>query len=158
MARTGTEELKQFIRDLGGLPPELRQELRPRLRAIGQDALASVKAQASWSTRIPNATRLAIGLSKNRPGIAIVVNRAKAPHARPFEHDGRGGQFRHPVFALPRQRDMVFGVERPGAFKKTKWVLQNARPFLLSGATPHFAKVDEQIGKAVDEVARKQLK
>ncbi|GII89625.1 hypothetical protein Ssi03_76150 [Sphaerisporangium siamense] len=138
MSRSGSQELRLFIRDLGKLPPAIRQELRPRLRTIGQSALAAVRARASWSRRIPAATRLSVSLSKTRPGVSIVVNKTKAPHARPYENAGQPGTFRHPVFG-----------------NRDRWVSQAARPFLWPAARPHFERVDEQIGQAVDEVARR---
>lgn len=135
---SGSEELKVFIRELGRLPPDIRQELRPKLRAIGQAALADVRGRASWSTRIPRATRLVVSLAKAKPGLSIVVNKDKAPHARPYENRGSAGTFRHPLFG-----------------NRQRWFPQQARPFLWPGARPHFERVDEQISKAVDEVARK---
>ncbi|MBX6382163.1 MAG: HK97 gp10 family phage protein [Microbispora sp.] len=138
MAVTGTEELRRFIADLGKVPEEIRKELRPRLRKVGQAALTDVKARASWSSRIPGATRLSISLAKRDPGVSIVVDRKKAPHARPHEHGGRPGTFRHPLFG-----------------NRQRWVEQRARPFLWPGARPHFEQADRDIAAAVDEVARK---
>lgn len=135
---TGSEELKLFIRQLGKVPLDIRQELRPKVRGIGQAALADVRGRAAWSNRIPAATRLSISLSRTRPGVSIVVSKAKAPHARPYENRGSAGAFRHPVFG-----------------NRKRWVSQQARPFLWPGASPHFERVDEQIGQVVDEVARK---
>jgi len=138
MATSGIAELKLFIRELGKMPPELRRELRPRLRKVGQAALADVKARASWSTRIPKATRLKVSLAKRDPGLFIEVNRHKAPHARPYENQGKHGTFRHPLFG-----------------NRKRWVSQAARPFLYPGARPHFEQVDRDIAAVVDEVARK---
>jgi hypothetical protein len=134
----GAAEIRWFVKQFDHFPKEIRQQLRPKLRAIGTTALASVRAQAAWSTRIPSATRLKIGLSKRNPGIAIEVNRQKAPHARPYEHDGREGTFRAPFFG---DRD--------------RWYSHPARPFLLPGARPHFERVDREIKQVVDEAARK---
>ncbi|GII88277.1 hypothetical protein Ssi03_62670 [Sphaerisporangium siamense] len=150
----GTAELRLFIKQLGKMPTDIRQDLRPKLKGIGQAALFSVRFQASWSTRIPRATRLQIGLSKRNPGIAIVVNKNQAPHARPFENGGQPGTFRHPVF-WPRERKVVFGVERPDARIRDRWVNQTARPFLAKGARPHFAEVDRELKDVVDAAARK---
>jgi hypothetical protein len=135
---SGTAELKAFIGEFGKLPKEIRDELRPKLRKTGQAALASVRAKAAWSTRIPRATRLSVSLAKSRPGLSIVVNRKKAPHARPHEHGGKPGTFRAPLFGNRR-----------------RWYSHRARPFLEPGARPHFERVDNEIRDAVDEAARK---
>jgi hypothetical protein len=134
----GASEIRWFVKQFDAFPKEIRQELRPKLRAIGTTALASVRAQAAWSTRIPSATRLQIGLSKKSPGLAIVVNKNKAPHARPYENNDRDGSFRAPFFG-----------------DRSRWFEHPARPFLVRGARPHFERVDGEIKDVVDEAARK---
>jgi hypothetical protein len=134
----GAKEIRWFIKQFDHFPKEIRQELRPKLRAIGTGALASVRAQAAWSTRIPSATRLKIGLSKRNPGLAIEVSRTRAPHARPYENNDQDGTFRAPFFG---DRD--------------RWYAHPARPFLVRGARPHFERVDREIKQVVDEAARK---
>lgn len=134
----GAAEIRWFVKQFDRFPKEIRQELRPKLKAIGSAALASVRAQAAWSTRIPSATRLKIGLSKRNPGIAIEVNRQRAPHGRPYENNDRDGFFRAPFFG-----------------DRSRWYDHPARPFLVRGARPHFEKVDADIKDVVDEAARK---
>lgn len=134
-----TRELRKFIRDMGKIPPDIRQELRPRLRKIGEKALLQAKANASWSTRIPAATRLQVSLSKSSAGIALVVNSKRAPHARYYENDGKPGTFRHPLFG-----------------NRKHWFTQAARPFLLPAARPWDRQIDQEIGEVVDSVARDQ--
>jgi hypothetical protein len=136
--RTGSEELRDFIKQLGKMPKDVRQDLRPKLKNIGQNALFSVRAKASWSTRIPRATRLKIGLSKRSPGLAIEVNKDQAPHARPHEHGGKPGTFRAPLFGNRR-----------------RWYAHQARPFFQSGAEPWLEKADKDLLDVVDEAARK---
>lgn len=138
MAVSGTTELKAFIREFDKFPKEIRQEMRPKLRHAGQAALMSVRALAAWSTRIPAATRLSVSFAKKNPGVSIVVNRNRAPHARPYEHGGNPGTFRAPLFGNRR-----------------RWYSHQARPFLEPGARPHFERVDNEIRDAVDEAARK---
>jgi hypothetical protein len=133
----GAAEIRWFCRQFDKFPKEVRQELRPKIRAIGTTALASVRAKAAWSTRIPSATRLKIGLSKKNPGIAIEVNKAKAPHARPYENNDQDGFFYAPFFG---DRD--------------RWYQHPARPFLVRGARPHFERIDTEIKQVVDEAAR----
>jgi hypothetical protein len=134
----GTAELRWFIKQLGGLPKDIRQELRPRLKGIGQNALFSVRFQAAWSTRIPGATRLKIGLSKRNPGLAIEVDKNRAPHARPYNHNDEEGTFRAPFFG-----------------DRSRWYSHPARPFLLKGAKPWFEQADREVIEAVGESARR---
>lgn len=134
---TGTAELRKFIAEFEKLPGDIRREIRPRLRRTGESAVADVRLRASWSTRIPAATKLRTSLAQRTAGIAIEVDRHKAPHARPYEHGGRPGTFRHPLFG-----------------NRKHWYVQPARPFLVPGARPHFERVDREIFDAVDEAAR----
>ncbi|MEV0237562.1 HK97 gp10 family phage protein [Nonomuraea sp. NPDC050786] len=132
-------ELRDLIGDFGGkMPKEVKAEIRPLLRKTGQGALMAVRSNASWSTRIPAATRLQISLTGKRPGVAVVTNRHKAPGARPLEHRGRRGRLRHPVFG---NRDV--------------WVTQPSNPFMTSEAPKWQAEVRKGIGDAVDQVARR---
>lgn len=135
---SGTDELRALIRDLGKLPPEIRKELRKPLRAAGMKALTAARADASWSTRIPAATRLSVSFAKKRPGVALVVNKTRAPHARAYEHLGSAGTFRHPLFG-----------------DRKTWVTQRAKPFLFPAAKAVFEQMDADIAQAVDAVARK---
>lgn len=133
----GAAKIRWFVKQFDKFPKDVRQDLRPKLKEIGSAALASVRAHAAWSTRIPSATRLQIGLSKRNPGLAIVVNRNKAPHARPYENNDRDGTFGAPFFG---DRD--------------RWYQHPARPFLYRGARPHFERIDGEIEDVVDEAAR----
>ncbi|MEV0149106.1 MULTISPECIES: HK97 gp10 family phage protein [unclassified Nonomuraea] len=136
--RNNTDDLRKLIRDVGKLPDAIRRELRPALRLAGQKALIKARADASWSTRIPGAIRLSVSFSRRRPGVALVVNKARAPHARAYENLGTPGAFRHPVFGNRR-----------------RWVRQQARPFLFPAARASMAQIDTDIGVAVEAAARK---
>lgn len=134
----GLTELRRLIKEFDKFPADLRKELRPKLKRAGATALADARTNAAWSKRIPKATRLSISFSKRRAGLKIQTNKNPAPHARPMEHRGRPGWFRHPLFGRPK-----------------KWVRQRARPFLWPAAKPLMAGVDADIGAAADEAARK---
>lgn len=138
MPRTGQQEFKRFAQDLGKIPNEVRRELRPVLRRSAQRPLAEARRNAAWSSRIPGATRISVGFSKRNPNVALVVNKNKAPHARPKENQGKPGTFRSPVFG---NRDV--------------WVNHRAQPFLFRAAKPWQDDVDNDIGRAIDAVTRK---
>ncbi|WP_068925030.1 HK97 gp10 family phage protein [Planobispora rosea] len=136
-AKTGTDELRALIRDLGKLPDEMRRELRREMRKAGQAALTQARANAAFSSRIPAATKLSISFAKRRPGVALVVNKNVAPHARVLEHLGRRGSFLHPVFGSKKR------------------VRQPARPFFFRAAQEAWRAIDADIAQAVDRAARK---
>ena len=125
------QELQSLIRDLGAVPPAVNRALRAggMVRA-GQPALQEVRRRAGWSSRIPGATTLSPSTG-SRPGVRIRTSAAKAPHARPYEHDGSPGVFRHPVYGNRRN-----------------WVPEEARPFFYSGV----AAAADQVAEAVAEI------
>jgi hypothetical protein len=137
-ANPGTAELRAFVSRFDKFPADLRMSLRPRLLASGERALQAVKASAHWSARIPAATRLRVSFAKRGAGLAIVVDRSKAPHARPLEHGGRPGTIRHPRWG-----------------DRSHWISQPARPFARPATEPWRAGADADIGAAVDAAARK---
>lgn len=133
---SGLGELQELVRDLGKIPKDLSQEMRPMLKRTGEGALRDAKSNASWSSRIPGATRLAISFGKKNTGVSIRTNQRKAPHARPHENNGKPGTFRHPNFG------------------RDDWSSQQARPYMQPAADKWQAQVDEEIGKVVDQVSR----
>jgi hypothetical protein len=138
MAGTIREEILRVIDIFGAIDKDLRKELRPVLMRVAQPVLERAKANAAWSSRIPQAMRISPGFSTRRAGVAIVVSARRAPHARPYENLGRQGTFRHPVFG---HRD--------------RWVSQPARPFLFSALSAADAELMRESARMVDEVARK---
>lgn len=125
------------MQDLDKMPNQIRRQIRPVLRRSAQEPLAAVRRSASWSSRIPGATRIAVGFSKRRPGVSLTVNKNKAPHARAYENQGREGRFRSPVFG-----------------NRKKWIYHKARPFFFRSVQPWLNKVDADVGEVVDKVSR----
>lgn len=130
------DEVRELIRDLDQIPRDLRRQTRLAITRAGRELLNEVRSRASWSTRIPAATRLSVRFARD-PGASIVVDDRRAPHAKYYENRGRPGTFRHPLFGDRRH-----------------WYSQRARPFL----GPAFdAKEDDavrQVNDAVDRVTR----
>lgn len=127
----------RLIDDMGKIPKDLKVRLRPALRDAGQVVRDQARFNASWSKRIPAATRVSVGFSKRNPGVAVQVNKNRAPHARPFEHGGREGNFRHKVFG-----------------HEDRWVSQPARPFLAKAAEDKAPEAEKKITEAFDKVTR----
>lgn len=132
MAADPVDPVGELIRDLDRIPRELRQRIRPVIHRSGSDILASARARASWSTRIPRATRLSVRFSRN-PGVDIITDVRRAPHAPHYENEGRPGFFEHPLFG-----------------NRSHWYRQRARPYLgpaMDAGAPHAVA---QIADAVD--------
>lgn len=134
MADSFVRQLADASRELRGMSKEVRKETRPAIRKAAEPMVAAAKSNASWSSRIPGA----IKLSNTRRGVTIRVNKAKAPHARPYEGITGGGQFRHPVHG-----------------HRSRWVSQATRPFLDPAVKAHRGKVREALVKVVDDAARR---
>lgn len=133
----GAAGVRIVARDLAKVPEELRAAMRTRLKAAGSGVLRDAAVNASWSSRIPGAMSLQVAFTGRNPGVTIVVNTAKAPHARPFEGIA-ARSWRHPVF------------ERYGG--ATPWVEQAARPYLLPAARAGYDVVVAGVQDALDEV------
>lgn len=131
------DEIERLIRDLGGIPKEMRRMLRPGLRKAGGRVLTRARSNASWSTRIPGATRIAVKFAGREPGVSIVTNAKRAPHARPYEGITGEATFRHPVFG-----------------NREVWVTQRTRPFLAPAADTEGDAVEKDIADVVDTVVR----
>lgn len=131
-------QLRDLAEDFGGkIPAEVKKELRRSFRGAVQPTVDKARGKASWSHRIPGATKLATNLSA-RPGIRIVVNAKQAPHARPYEDMGRWGAFRHPVFG-----------------NRKVWVAQRSRPFLFNTVAGDADRIAGEIADVIPEVARR---
>lgn len=133
----GREELQNLIKDLGEIPPDVRRELRPALRRAAQPALQRIRSNASWSSRIPGAAKLSTSFG-HTPGVTLRVDATQAPGARPIEHDGEPGTFRHPVYG-----------------NREVWRSQAARPFFYRAIEATADQISDAIGDAVMDVADK---
>ncbi|MCK2214288.1 HK97 gp10 family phage protein [Actinomadura sp. ATCC 31491] len=132
-----SQEIRRLVRDLGKIPPEVRKELRPAIKQIGNVVVQDARGRASWSTRIPGAIRLGIQFSTgSRAGVTVIGSVGRAPHLRVYEHLGFRAPFRHPVYG------------------RNVWVSEMARPFLFPAVAAHAEDVDAKIGEAIDKVAR----
>jgi beta-phosphoglucomutase-like phosphatase (HAD superfamily) len=137
-AGRGTDELRRFVRSFEKFPTDLRTELRRPLRAAGERAQRQARLNAAWSSRIPGAIRLRVSFATKRPGVLLEVDKRRAPHGRVFEHLGREGYFRHPVFG-----------------RRSRWVRQRSRPFLFRAARAEMERMDTDIAAAVQVAAIK---
>lgn len=130
-----------FSKQLQNVPVELRKELRPRIRNAAGTLQKQIQANASWSTRIPAATKVRVGFGSRNPGVTVFVDAEAAPHARPLEFgsQGRSNVNRHPVFG----RDI--------------WVDQDARPFFMPAVQQVEQSVVSEIQSAIDAVLQRRI-
>lgn len=135
---TGRNEIRRLIADFEEpIPAEVKKEIRALIRKRGNPILARIRANASWSSRIPAATRLSQSLTGKRAGIRFVVNARKAPHARPYE--GLSGRvFRHPVYG-----------------NREVWRAERARPFFFREVEREGEELPKDIGDVIMQVARR---
>lgn len=138
-------ELKKLILDLSKISKEVKTELRKGMRKIATPTLHKVQAEASrHSTRIGPATRLTTAFTARKVGITIETNRHAAPHARPFEHGGKPGEFRHPVFGSHKEPR-----------ESWTWVSQMAHPYMYPTAVEDIDNIADRMLDLVSDVATK---
>ncbi len=125
-----TSSFTKFAKDLKDADKKLRRELSRNMKLAGELVAADARQRAGFSSRIPQ--NIKVGVRANI--IRIFVNQSGAPEAKPLEHHGKEGTFRHPVFG-----------------NKDVWVSQPAHPFLAPALA---AKKEESVlaaKKAVDD-------
>lgn len=133
----GSEAMASLARDLHRMGPAARRALGRRFRDLGEPLAADARRRASWSTRIPGAITVRSELRHDRVGVALRASAAAAPHARPYEGLGQGGQFRHPVYG-----------------NRDRWVSQPTRPFLMPAVKANEGRASEACALALEDAAR----
>lgn len=130
--------MRRLIDDIGKIPKDLKVRLRPGLREVGQIVRDQARFNASFSKKIPPATRVGVGFTKRNPGVSVQVNKNRAPNARPLENRGQQGLIRHPVFG---HRDR-------------RWAEQPAHPFLAKALAEKAPEAERKIAEVFDKVSR----
>lgn len=139
MIRINYAEVSAFSRQLADVPINLRRQLRPRVRKAAQTLTDRVKSNASWSSRIPGATRIRVGFTGGpRGGVLVFVDSKAAPHARPLEFgsQGRSDVNRHPVFG------------------RAVWVDQPTRPFFMPAVVATEPVVVREVQSAINDALK----
>jgi hypothetical protein len=126
-----TTGLQKFAADLRKANPQLRKEFDRLLKKGGEGIVAEAKVNADWSSRIPGSIRLGVNTGR----VQVKAGNSKAPHAAAFEHGGRDGTFRHPVYG-----------------HKDVWVDQEAHPFLGPEIPKHTAEIEKGLLNAWDHI------
>jgi hypothetical protein len=134
LIRIDGAEIKAFADQLQHVPRDLRPALRREIRKSGDSLVRDIRSNASWSSRIPAATKLRVGFGARSAGVTIRVDAGAAPHARPLEFGNRGAFNRHPVFGGPA------------------WVDQPTRPFFMRAVRARERQVVAAVQSAIERV------
>lgn len=146
VVRVESRDLYQLTKDLQAVDRKLAAEMKKHMRAVADPVRARVAAEASWSKRIPGATKVSTRFTAKTQQVIVTVNRAQAPHARPLENEGREGFFTHPI-------PVRSASSRRGRLRqalKSHEVKQRARPFFQKA----IESQDHRIDAAIEQVAR----
>lgn len=135
--RSDTSQLRGLSRALRKSSPATVRAVQRALRAEGQKIADEAANKAGWSTRIPGTLKVRV---RGLIGIVIEAGGSGAPHAKPFEHEGKNGMFRHPL-NWPSQGSGSHGTAR-------HWVEQDARPFLHPAVIERLLSVREALTMA----------
>lgn len=126
------DEVGELIRDLEQIPRDVQRRLRPAIVGAGRDVLQQARINASWSSRIPGATRLSVRFSRN-PGVDVITDGRRAPHASVYENEGKPGTKAHPLFG-----------------NRSHWYRFAARPYLAPAMDAEAPAAAARIGDVVD--------
>lgn len=137
MLTADAKSLKQMGTALRKAQPAVYRELRKALLVEAEQIRQRAASNASWSTRIPSTGKTALD---GPAGVKVAFGGTAAPHAKPIEHAGASGFFRHPVMG-----------------NRGVWVDQPARPFLHPAALDHLQESAEAVGTALTVLVEKHL-
>lgn len=126
--------LKKLVFDFAKISKENKSFLRKNMRKIATPTLGKIRAAAGWSSRIPGSTKIGTGFTARFTGIRIETDRKASPHARPYEHAGQPGMYRHPVWADT-------GKDR----RLWTWVSAPARPYMLPSAIEDLPDIADRM-------------
>lgn len=130
-------DVTSFRTQLAAVPKGLRRELRPRIKGSADKVAARVRSNASWSSRIPAATKVQVSFAARGAGVRVYVDHRAAPHARPYEFGSQGSRNvnRHPVFG-----------------NRQNWVDQPTRPFFMPAIRDSRDDVVREVQAAITDV------
>lgn len=124
--------------------------MKREMRQAADPIVQRVKAEASFSKRIPPAVKASTRFTKKTVGVLITVNAKQAPHARPINNDGQSGFFTHPI-------PIRAASTRRGRLKQARkgdQVKQKARPFFYGPIVAADHDVEAAVLRAADKALR----
>lgn len=137
MLKADARDLKNLGKALRASRPDIYKATQKGLRQVGQKVAARARQNASWSKRIPQTVTVrSAGLN----AVIVSAGGKNAPHAKPIEHAGAEGTFRHPVFG-----------------NRAVWVDQKARPFLHPAAIDRLQESAEELAEVLTVQVEKTI-
>jgi hypothetical protein len=123
----------------------VKSQIRRAVRDLGQDLTTQIKANASWSTRIPNTVKMSVTFGPKTAGASVVAGGKNAPHARALEMGNknvypipmRAKKGEHLGYGTSRIAPAGRGLRHPVFARKDKtrdewaWTEMSTRPFFF---------------------------
>jgi hypothetical protein len=135
--RVNSTDLEKLFVDLKAMEGNLQVELRRGIREASEPMARAVRANASWSSRIPDAVQVKPSFVAKGASVRIVVDASKAPEGRVLDHGGNAGTFKHPVWG---HRD--------------RWATQSAQPF-FEPSFQNTSEAEAAMQRVMDRLAAK---
>jgi hypothetical protein len=153
----------------------VRRNIRTAVSAAGAGVLAEVKSAASWSSRIPAATRVAVVFSTKKAGATIKTDHRAAPHARPYEMGNKNtfsadvinqhGGFKTVNGRQVARNRLVYGYMRKTGkgvgrglrhpvYNKGGFAEEATRPFFFPSVEASIPGIEKTFQAAIDVVAK----
>jgi len=161
-------QLKDVDRKFGAA---VKKELRAAVAASGIELVAAIKAEASWSSRIPGATSIATTFGAKKASIRIRTDKKKAPHARGLEM-GNADSFSEKIFQSKTGDFGAAGTNRRAVMKAAKksgvgvgralrhpvfgrggYANMPTRPFFFAAVNARTPGIDKKFETAVKQIA-----
>lgn len=152
----------------------VKKNLRLAVSTAGSDLISAMRSEASWSSRIPGATSMAVSFGAKKSSIRIKVDHKKAPHARPLElgnkttfsediinqHggfktvNGRRVAVNRNIYKAMKKTGVGVGrVLRHPVWKKGGYAEQPLRPFFFAAVEARTSSIDKKFQAAIDQIA-----
>lgn len=156
-----------------------RKNLRAAVSEAGSELVSAMQSAASWSTRIPAATSLAVTLGAKKSSVRIKVDKKQAPHARGLElgnattfdegvinahggftvgRDGKRRATNHGIYKAMRTTGIGTGraLKHPVFGRKDQkngWASMPTRPFFFASVEARTPAVEQKFADAINKVA-----
>lgn len=171
-----TVDLAEVGRELKGLDKAVATRLRRQIRQVAAESGAALvtkmRANASWSTRIPAATGVKVSFGARSAGMTVATSARRAPHARPLEKGNATSYDPGTVQKLTRGRTSPPALRRAQARMRARgsgtskmlrhpvyghmdrWATQPTRPFFFPAVDESTAGIIAAVDAAVAQVIR----
>jgi hypothetical protein len=134
--KVNSQDLADLFKAAKAAEGKIQVELRRGIKTAAKPIVDGVKAEASFSSRIPGAVKVKAGFASKGATVTVIADPKAAPEAAPLNNGDRGGNFRHPVYG-----------------NRENWVSQPAHPFFVTGAKHGAPAAEQAMLKVMDDIA-----